>query len=59
MKHSGRAASYNASVEKDVLDRLAAAYPERQQVRRHLDDYCGQDTEGMVWIVSAGPKPRS
>ena len=24
---------------------------ERQQVRRQLEDYCGQDTEGMVWIV--------
>jgi hypothetical protein len=26
---------------------------ERQQVRRQLEDYCGQDTEGMVWIVDA------
>ena len=25
--------------------------PERQRVRRQLQEYCGQDTEGMVWIV--------
>jgi len=24
---------------------------ERQKVRRALEQYCGQDTEGMVWIV--------
>jgi hypothetical protein len=24
---------------------------ERQRVRRALDLYCGQDTEGMVWIL--------
>jgi hypothetical protein len=24
---------------------------ERQRVRRHLEEYCGQDTEGMIWIV--------
>ena len=27
--------------------------PERQQVRKHLEEYCGQDTEGMIWIVEA------
>ena len=27
--------------------------PERQRVRRALDLYCGQDTEGMVWILDA------
>lgn len=26
---------------------------ERQQVRRQLQEYCGQDTEGMIWIVEA------
>jgi hypothetical protein len=26
---------------------------ERQRVRRALEEYCGQDTEGMVWIVEA------
>jgi hypothetical protein len=26
---------------------------ERQRVRRQLEEYCGQDTEGMVWIVDA------
>ncbi len=26
---------------------------ERQQVRKHLEEYCGQDTEGMIWIVEA------
>ena len=26
---------------------------ERQQVRRQLEEYCGQDTEGMIWIVDA------
>jgi len=26
---------------------------ERKRVRRALDLYCGQDTEGMVWILDA------
>lgn len=26
---------------------------ERQRARRELEDYCGQDTEGMIWIVQA------
>jgi len=26
---------------------------ERRRVRRQLEDYCGQDTEGMIWIVNA------
>jgi len=26
---------------------------ERQRVRRQLEEYCGQDTEGMIWIVEA------
>jgi hypothetical protein len=26
---------------------------ERARVRRALDIYCGQDTEGMVWILDA------
>jgi hypothetical protein len=26
---------------------------ERQRVRRQLEDYCGRDTEGMVWLVEA------
>ena len=26
---------------------------ERQRVRRELEEYCGQDTEGMIWIVEA------
>jgi hypothetical protein len=26
---------------------------ERKRVRRALDVYCGQDTEGMVWILDA------
>lgn len=29
------------------------AESERTWVRRALDLYCGQDTEGMVWIVEA------
>ncbi len=24
---------------------------ERQRVRRQLEEYCGRDTEGMIWIV--------
>ena len=24
---------------------------EREKVRRNLERYCGQDTEGMIWIV--------
>jgi hypothetical protein len=27
--------------------------PERKRVRRALDEYCGQDTEGMIWILDA------
>ena len=26
---------------------------ERQHVRRQLEQYCGQDTEGMIWIVES------
>jgi hypothetical protein len=26
---------------------------ERQMVQRELEEYCGQDTEGMVWIAEA------
>jgi hypothetical protein len=26
---------------------------ERQRVRSQLEQYCGRDTEGMVWIVEA------
>jgi len=26
---------------------------ERRRVRHQLEDYCGQDTEGMIWIVNA------
>ncbi len=26
---------------------------ERRKVREQLERYCGQDTEGMVWIVAA------
>ena len=26
---------------------------ERQRARRHLEDYGGHDTEGMVWILDA------
>ena len=26
---------------------------ERQKVRLQLERYCGQDTEGMIWIVDA------
>ena len=26
---------------------------ERKRVRRALEKYCGQDTEGMVWILDA------
>ncbi len=26
---------------------------ERQWVRRELEEYCGQDTQGMIWIVEA------
>lgn len=26
---------------------------ERQQVRRQWEEYCGQDTEGRIWIVDA------
>ena len=27
--------------------------PERRKVREQLERYCGQDTEGMIWIVEA------
>jgi len=26
---------------------------ERQRVRRALEQYCGQDTGGMIWIIEA------
>jgi hypothetical protein len=26
---------------------------ERRKVREQLERYCGQDTEGMIWIVDA------
>jgi hypothetical protein len=26
---------------------------ERRKVRQQLERYCGQDTDGMVWIVDA------
>jgi hypothetical protein len=26
---------------------------ERKRVRRALETYCGQDTEGMIWILDA------
>ena len=26
---------------------------ERSKVRKQLEQYCGQDTEGMIWIVEA------
>ena len=26
---------------------------ERKRVRKALDEYCGRDTEGMVWILDA------
>ena len=29
------------------------AEDERQKVRGQLERYCGQDTEGMIWIVDA------
>jgi len=28
-----------------------ACEEERQKVRKHLVEYCGRDTEGMIWIV--------
>ena len=28
-----------------------ATAEERQQVRQQLQEYCGRDTEGMIWIV--------
>ncbi len=31
----------------------ASLEAERQRVREQLERYCGQDTEGMVWIVDA------
>ena len=29
------------------------AEAERRKVRKQLERYCGQDTEGMIWIVEA------
>ena len=28
-------------------------HAERQWICRELKEYCGQDTEGMIWIVEA------
>ena len=30
-----------------------AVAEERQRVRRQLEEYCGLDTMGMIWIVDA------
>ena len=29
---------------------------ERRKLREQLERYCGQDTEGMIWIVDALPR---
>ena len=33
------------------------AEEERQRVRRQLEEYCGLDTKGMIWIVAALKAP--
>jgi hypothetical protein len=32
---------------------MAQVLDERRKVREQLERYCGQDTEGMIWIVDA------
>jgi uncharacterized membrane protein YebE (DUF533 family) len=29
------------------------AEAERRRVREQLEEYCGRDTEGMIWITDA------
>lgn len=40
-----------ASLELLRITFGAVGEDERQRVRRQLEEYCGQDTEGMIWIV--------
>jgi hypothetical protein len=40
-----------ASLEYPQVTFGDASEDERQRVRRQLEEYCGQDTEGMIWIV--------
>jgi hypothetical protein len=40
-----------ASLEFLRVHFTVAPEAERQRVRRELKEYCGQDTEGMIWIV--------
>lgn len=40
-----------ASLEFLRVHTGTASDAERQKVRRNLERYCGQDTEGMIWIV--------
>ncbi|HRZ39142.1 MAG TPA: hypothetical protein P5534_22575, partial [Candidatus Paceibacterota bacterium] len=42
-----------ASLELLRITFGAVGEDERQRVRRQLEEYCGQDTEGMIWIVDA------
>ena len=40
-----------ASIEFLRVHFGTASATEREKVRRNLERYCGQDTEGMIWIV--------
>ncbi len=42
-----------ASLEYLRVTHGNVAEDERQRVRQQLEQYCGLDTEGMVWIVDA------
>ncbi len=42
-----------ASMEFVRVPFSAVSAAERQRVRRQLEEYCGRDTEGMVWLVEA------
>jgi hypothetical protein len=43
----------SASMEYVRVNFGEVAEAERQRVRRQLEEYCGLDTEGMVWLVAA------
>jgi len=42
-----------ASLEFMRVNFTDVSEAERQRVRRALEQYCGQDTDGMIWIVEA------
>jgi len=49
----GRSLSPHSGIEWSGLFGRSAFDSQRQWVRQQPAEYCGLDTEGMVWIVDA------